>query len=67
MGLWKKLGFEAWLGETRELDELYMEKKEIEYAIKVKDHGWEATKTRYDYVVSEIERLERKGVQRSCN
>lgn len=66
MGLWKSLGFDAWLGETRELDELYMEKREIEYAIKSKDHGWESTKTRFDYVMSQIKKLEAKGVVSNC-
>lgn len=60
MGWKEALGISSFVGAKRELAELKFEKQEIEHAIEVKDHGWEATGKRLDYVNKQIAEYEEK-------
>ena len=61
MGKLKKmLGFSAWLGNRRRLDELLGQKREYEYAVEHKQRDWKECQEYLPLIDQEIERLREK-------
>jgi len=67
MGLKKLLGYSAFLGNRRRLDELLGQKREYEYAIKHKQRDWEDCQRCMPSIDREIAEVRAKIVEEDAN